>query len=67
MTDGDTSLPAASLLLDEQLCFAVYAAQRAATAAADGGCLYVVRQGGAVAFEGVGPVHAARVTVGVRG
>lgn len=34
MTDDDTSLPAASLLLDEQLRFAVYAAQRAVTAAA---------------------------------
>lgn len=33
MTDDDTSHPAASLLLDEQLCFALYAAQRAATAA----------------------------------
>ncbi|WP_328627427.1 hypothetical protein OHA88_27290 [Streptomyces sp. NBC_00353] len=37
MTDGDTGLPAASLPLDEQLCFAVYTAQRAATSAADGG------------------------------
>ncbi|MFF3355013.1 hypothetical protein ACFYWN_20710 [Streptomyces sp. NPDC002917] len=37
MTDDGTCLPAASLLLDEQLCFTVYAAQRAATAAADGG------------------------------
>lgn len=34
MTDDDTSLPAASLLLDKQLRFAVYAAQRALTAAA---------------------------------
>ncbi|MET9472668.1 hypothetical protein ABZY04_12015, partial [Streptomyces sp. NPDC002922] len=32
MTDDGTCLPAASLLLDEQLCFTVYAAQRAATA-----------------------------------
>jgi hypothetical protein len=33
VTDDDTSHPAASLLLDGQLCFARYAALRAVTAA----------------------------------
>src|SRR3954468_16902148 len=32
MTSGDTRLPAPSVVLDDQLCFALYAASRAMTA-----------------------------------